>query len=434
MTLQNNRKALVIASHFPPNKRVGGVIRIAKFAKFLPDYNWDSFVITVKHNESDEFDRLLSDLNSNCIVYRLPELDIRKPILAIFNFFYFFKSSKKNKATSEGESLPISSFYFIPDHLFFWTFLASLKGIFTCFLKKIDVIYATSPMQSGLICGLIIKLFTRVPLIIELRDPWTTNPFHIKKKYSLLNKFEEKLELYTFLKADIIIVINQYFITTIIDKYPQLSREKFVVIENGFDDDDFKSLIPKKFKKKTLIHAGNFYLGRSPRNFLEALAVSCNTYPELMSEWEVIFVGSAENFQALVEELNLTAIVKFSGTVPHSESISFLLGADALLLIPGKGRTTLTGKIFEYIAAKKPIFVISGESAAADLVHNLELGIHTDEHNINEISENFFRFLNKFVPSFEFKITQENKLKVFERKYIVGECVSVMNRLVKIQK
>lgn len=431
---ERKKTALVVATHFPPNKRVGGVIRIAKFIKYLPENNWNSFVITAKSNELETFDNLLVDIEStNSVVYRLPSLDVRKPFQILFKFVNFLRGNFKRKKSLVNKNfistVPISSLFFIPDHLIFWVFLASFKGIWLILFKKIDIIYTTSPMQSGLIVGLIIKSITKLPFIVELRDPWTTNPFYIKKKFKILDRLEEKLEMYTYLYADKIIVINEHFIPPILDKYPKVNKQKFVVIENGFDNDDFLNKTPKKFPKLTLVHSGNFYLGRSPKKFLEALAIVKNKHRHLAAIWDVVFVGGAEDFKPLIDDLEIGDFVSILGTVSHSDSISIMLGADALLLIPGKGKSTLTGKIYEYIATQKPIFVVSNESAAADLVNKLGIGIISNEENENQIADILVKFLIEFVPSYINDGNKKISFNQFERKNIVNKCVIEMNNL-----
>ncbi len=61
--------------------------------------------------------------------------------------------------------------------------------------------------------------------------------------------------------------------------------------------------------------------------------------------------------------------------VPHTESIKYLLGADAMLLLIDEDKYSkmiLSGKVFEYLGTSlitgKPIIAIAPEGEAADLI------------------------------------------------------------------
>jgi len=94
-------------------------------------------------------------------------------------------------------------------------------------------------------------------------------------------------------------------------------------------------------------------------------------------------------------------------------------GADILLLLPGIGSTTLTGKIFEYMALKKPIFCISPKGAASKVINDFNLGISADLESINDVVDQLTYFLAA-VSNKDFSIVNSNKLSSsgFTRKEI----------------
>jgi len=49
------KKILIIAYYFPPNPEIGGV-RATKFARYLPDYNWKPYVLTVDTSDVSNAD------------------------------------------------------------------------------------------------------------------------------------------------------------------------------------------------------------------------------------------------------------------------------------------------------------------------------------------------------------------------------------------
>ena len=174
------KKILIIASNFPPSDRVGGVIRISKLIKYLNNYNWSQFVITTLKGSNNISLNLFNELKNKCVIYRMPELDIRK-------IYHFFKLKLTRKSFTKTEdinlnkknNIPISSHFLVPDHLLIWSFLAFLKSIIICLRKKIDLVLVTSPAHSGLLTGLLLKFFLKKTLIVDYRDPWTTNALRI---------------------------------------------------------------------------------------------------------------------------------------------------------------------------------------------------------------------------------------------------------------
>lgn len=426
------KNILIIASSFPPNKGTGGVIRIVKLIKYLPLTIWNPLVITTKNKYQNNNDRLYNEIRNKCKIYRLPQYDIRTVyhrLEYLFTKFNSFKIIKKKKVKISKESkIPISSNFLIPDHLIFWAFFSFIKSFFICVLKKIDLIYVTSPSHSGLLLGLCLKKTIKTPFIVDYRDPWTTNPFHIKRAFSFLNKIENKLEFSVLNNADKIIVINVFFIESIIQKFPTIDKNKFEVVPNGFDKDDFKDIKPIVTKKHNIVHAGNFYLGRSPVPFLKALAILIKNNPEFFTNWELTLVGSGIEYEKDIENLGISNYVNIVGHVSQQEAIGYMLGSKTLLLVPGLGKTTLTGKIFEYIGARKPIFVMGNESAASKLVEDLRIGITCSENSLDLLSKSLYNFLNN-LELYNYKDNIEHKIKNYDRKVIAETTSNIMNKI-----
>ena len=416
------KKLLIIASNFPPSDRVGGVIRISKLIKYLNNYNWSLFVITTLKGSNNLSLNLFNELKSKCVTYRVPEFDIRK-------IYHFFKLKLTRKSFTKTEdinsnknNIPISSHFLVPDHLLIWSFIAFLKSIIICLRKKIDLVLVTSPAQSGLLTGLLLKFFLRKTLIVDYRDPWTTNAFHIKRYFTFLNKLEDYLEYLVLKNADCIVVINRSFISSIQKKFKTLNDAKFKVITNGFDPEDFLKIKPHSSSYKTIVHAGNFYFGRSPMKFFKAFSKILSENPSLKKSWQLILVGSGEEYKNEIKKLNIINNVKFLGNVSHDVALSYMLGANILLLIPGLGKTTMTGKVFEYMAAKKPIFVTTDKSAVSKLINDLKIGVSSDENNI---SSSLLKLIN---DNYNINLLKTN-VDNYSRKEIARQYSKIMDDL-----
>jgi glycosyltransferase involved in cell wall biosynthesis len=435
------KRVLIVASHYPPTPEVGGVIRVAKLVKYLPSNGWEPLVITTtvsrRGNCDDELYQQIADVGR---IYRVPRLDVRqlfhgtKRMVAMLRFLKpkRKRTSSSNTTTKAYAVTPdasrpsLASLFMVPDYLILWALLASVRSLIIGWFKGIDVIYATSPLQSGLLVGYVVKKLCRVPLIVEMRDPWTTNPFAVKRLFRFLEIFEKWMERVILSAADRVVVINGHFIEPILEKHPSLSKDKFVIIPNGFDEDDFKGIVPIHSQKRVIVHAGTFYQGRSGLPFLQAFAKAVVRHTWVRDNWEVKLVGSGEEYRAAIEELGIAHLVDIVGTVPHSTALQHVMGADLLLLVPGGGLSTMTGKLFEYLAAKRPIIVLSNDSAAARLVDRSGMGSVVPPDNVEAIAETLVNMMediqagNFVYPDFEGIFSE------YERKGIARRCVRVM--------
>src|SRR5262249_12347148 len=135
---------------------------------------------------------------------------------------------------------------------------------------------------------------------------------------------------------------------------------KTTVIENGADFDDYAGLTHLPGDRFTIVHAGAFFGQRTPRPFLEALAALLARRPDLQGRIVARFVGDLRGAdRSWAPGLGIDDAWQEDGFLPHAESIRAQREADALLLlIPranGRGDAVLSGKVFEYIGARRPI-------------------------------------------------------------------------------
>src|SRR5947208_17091205 len=146
-------------------------------------------------------------------------------------------------------------------------------------------------------------------------------------------------------------------------------------ILNGADFDDFAGLEYRPGDRFRLTHTGSFFGKRDPRPFLTALAESG------LVDVVARFVG---DFRAAdrewAESLGLGDRLELHPYVPRREALALQRDSEALLLlIPeagGRGQGVLSGKVFEYLAAERPILAaVPPEGAAAELIRDTGAGV-----------------------------------------------------------
>jgi glycosyltransferase involved in cell wall biosynthesis len=160
-----------------------------------------------------------------------------------------------------------------------------------------------------------------------------------------------------------------------------------VTIENGCDFDDFAGLEHVRSDVFRITHTGSFFGRRDPKPFLRALAGSG------LEDVRVRFVGDFRpGDREFLQELGLGDRVELIDYVPRRRSLELQRESDALLLlIPeagGRGRGVLSGKVFEYIAAERPILaVVPPEGAAAKLLRETDAGVVAAPEDVEGIRE-----------------------------------------------
>jgi glycosyltransferase involved in cell wall biosynthesis len=164
-------------------------------------------------------------------------------------------------------------------------------------------------------------------------------------------------------------------------------KGRVVTIANGCDFDDFAGLEHRPTDRLRITHTGNFQGKRDPKPFLHALAETG------LSDVVVRFAG---DFRAAdreyAESLGLGDRLELLGYVSRRRSLELQRDSEALLLlIPesgGRGRGVLTGKIFEYLAAERPILAaVPTDGAAADLLRETGAGTVVPPDDVDAIRE-----------------------------------------------
>jgi glycosyltransferase involved in cell wall biosynthesis len=310
-------KVLFITYYFEPEPIVGAK-RVSYWAKHFKKYSPQSEVYLITSTESAD-DSYLDE-------------------------YFCVKSTAK----------PILS-HFIKDEGLKWE--ADIKNRLA--KEKISpthVVISGSPfMQFGLVPFLKEKYSAKV--ILDYRDPFATNPrFENSIVKVLIKRFFEK----SYNKsADIILSVNKYCLELLYG-YKSFPA-KFSVIPNGYDDSSLPKLDSKKEKKDSFnfIYAGTFYEDRSPEIFLSTI--------EKLENIKLVHLGKPSPY------LENSKSVIYEGMKPYPKMLELISNQDAGLIITSGEPFESTTKIYDYIAMKIPIFVItSGELYTGAIADDLK--------------------------------------------------------------
>jgi glycosyltransferase involved in cell wall biosynthesis len=253
----------------------------------------------------------------------------------------------------------------VPDASVLWHVTAGPAAIRLVRKLGIDVVVTTSPPISVNLTGLSAKRWAHVPWVADLRDSFVSpdRRRHIRGEKWLARRVARR--------ADAIVAATH----GIEDEIRALNpRGRVTTIENGCDYDDFDGLEYRRGDRFRLTHTGSFVSRRNARPFFEALARAAN------GDTRARFVGGLRAADApYVESLGLGDRLEVVPFRPHDEVSKLQRDSDVNLLLLAAagdaGRKILSAKVFEYLAAGRPILaVVPPDGEAADLVRETGAG------------------------------------------------------------
>lgn len=418
-------KVLIITYYWPPAGG-SGVQRWLKFVKYLQDFGIEPIVYTVDNsNYPKEDDSLISEIPKNITV-------LKNPIFEPTDVFFWKQKGVKKKDVANSTNNSLLSFirgnFFIPDPKIFWV-KSSVKFLQN-YLKDhpIDVIISTGPPHSMHLIAQKISKKNNIKWIADFRDPWTDLYYNNEfKQLSFAKEKNKKLEKSVLENANCVLTVSNSL------KKDFLKTAKNVaVITNGFDSEvlqDENVVLDSKF---TISYIGLLPKQSNPVVFFKVLKKLCDANDEFKNDVQLLFVGDISSEVRLeIEKNNLAEITQIKGYVPHKESIEFQKKAQVLLLlIPNvpKSAGILTGKLFEYITAKRPILALGPENGdLAVILQNTNAGVVIDHQNEAKLSIEILRLYQQFK---EGNLTVNSKnLAQFHRKNLTEQLASIIKNL-----
>jgi glycosyltransferase involved in cell wall biosynthesis len=274
----------------------------------------------------------------------------------------------------------------LPDASVTWAPTAIPAAVRIVRRERIDAVITTSPPLSLNLIGAAVKRLTGVPWIADQRDSLVQNADRRFERTSVRMK-EKALERVVRLvarNADAVVAVSE----AIADEVRAFEPAGQVrVIPNGCDFDDFAGLEYRPDGRFRITHTGSFFGQRNPRAFLTALAESG------LDDAVARFVGDFRSTdREWLEQLGLGDRLELIPYVPRRRALELQRDSEVnLLLLPeaaGRGRVVPSGKIFEYLAAERPILAaVPPDGVAAGLVRETGAGVVVapdDEQGLRE--------------------------------------------------
>lgn len=394
------KRALIVTYYWPPAGGPG-VQRWLKFVKYFKEFGVEPIVYIPENPNYPLVDENFSaEIPSNVEV-------IKHPIKEPYRFAKFF-SKKKTKQMSSGiipkkDSSAIEKLmlyvrgnFFIPDARVGWV-KPSVKYL-SDYLENndVDVVITTGPPHSLHLIGKQLKKELNVKWIADFRDPWTTIHYH---KSLRLNKTSEKkhkaLEAAVLNTADVVTVTSP----TTKKEFEEITNKPIEVITNGFDITEEVNY--NRDLKFSISHIGSLLSERNPKNLWYILAEICKKNTSFKKDLELKFAGAvSDEVKESLSEFNLDENSKFLGYVSHFEALKLQNESQVLLLVEinsAETRAIIPGKLFEYLAAKRPIIALGPyKSDIEAIVDETKSGRFFDYSEDKELKNEILRLYKQY--------------------------------------
>ena len=376
-------KVLVITYYWPPAGGPG-VQRWLNFVRYLPDFGIEPQVFIPANSYYPIVDKtLLAQIPSNLKCYRQRT---REPFLlsrlVLGNRVKTISSGiieEQDNSILQRFALWIRGNLFIPDARKSWVkpSIRKITGIIE--KEEIDCIITTGPPHSTHLIGLGVKQRTGIRWIADFRDPWTNIGYH--KKLNLTNYARtrhKKLERQVLQSADKILTTSR----TTADEFNDITAKPIKVITNGYVhlNEERADKLDKEF---SLSFIGSLLSGRNPENLWRVLSGLLSDLPGLRNDLKIKLVGVVS--ETVLESLKKFGLEKYTVTIPyvgHEEAKKFQCRSQVLLLLERDSPETrgiIPGKLFEYMAANRPILAIGPkEWESGGIVLESETGAYFD--------------------------------------------------------
>ncbi|MBE0555730.1 MAG: glycosyltransferase, partial [Proteobacteria bacterium] len=133
--------------------------------------------------------------------------------------------------------------FFIPDDRVLWAPFALVRSLRVIREGKYDLIWVGAPPYSAGVIGYLVSRMSGLPLVVDLRDPWTSDPY-FQSPSAIHRWLNRAFERRTLMHARKVVVISNEMKRNLLRSYNGFPESKIEVITNGFDSEEMAKVEP----------------------------------------------------------------------------------------------------------------------------------------------------------------------------------------------
>ncbi len=387
------KNILIIYPHWPPSN-LAGVHRARLISNFLPDFDWQPIILTVKaefYEEKPDFD-IVKTVNKQTEIIYVDAKPVPKPRIIGDIGLRAFKYLKKEALKIIGE-------------------------------RKIDFLWIPIPSFYTAVLGRILSNKTGIKYGIDYIDPWVRDISNRKSLRAVLSNFVARiLEPYAVKKASLISGVSFEYFKPVLDRNFRKKEIEYVAMPYGFDPNDHKIEIEnieypwEKYENcKPIVYAGAFL----PLSgyFTDSLFKNIRKLIDEKSfdkRIKLFFLGTGNYFHKSITEYAQEAgisdfVVEIRERFPFLHILNFLSKSYGVMIIGSTEKHYTASKTFQSLLSQKPVFsIFHSESSAVEIMQECNADNYTVTY---EETENQRVFSEKIKETFAKFIKQEKNWK-----------------------
>jgi hypothetical protein len=332
------RAVLMVAYQFPPFAESTGSQRVTAFVHHLPRHGWRPVVLTARERVYLDIDeKTRGSIPPATAVYRARGWDTARDLSIAGRYVRWLA---------------------LPDRWVTWAACACWTGLRAVREQRPHALWATFPIPSAALAAIALHRLTRLPLVVDLRDPvvyegWPSDAT-VRRAYGWIERQVVR-------HASRIVVTTPSAQRLYLERYPEVRPERFCLIENGIDDESMRTgpVGQPSPGPITLVHSGLMEMpDRDPAALLTALAGLRDRGRLGADDLRIVFraTGQDDVYRNRIADMRLSDFVKVEPRLPRSEALAEMDRAHGLLILQGSAcNRQIPAKAYEYLARRRPI-------------------------------------------------------------------------------
>jgi len=446
------RPLLYLSYLFPP-RGGAGVQRSLKFAKYLPQFGWRPLVVA-SGTEADDRVTTVAD----------PTLLKDLPADAVVRYTTLTAAEQRRFRRAQR---PLAKRLAVTDPMGWWVWPAVRSGMELVAEHKPEAILVTMSPFTSAEAGIHLKHLTRLPLVLDLRDPWAMDEtriyptrWHAWRDWSAMAR--------AMRAADLVVMNTPQARQAAEESFRFREGTRVISITNGFDPEDFgrQPMMPAGQQTLRIVHTGMFhsewaqtwddlYAGRgwinklkyprrpinlwtrTARYLLEAMSRLLQSGAMKPHQLELVLVGEQSPAdRAMVQASPAATCVRMVGYQRHEQSVAWLQSADVLFLpnhtpLDGGPALVVPGKTYEYLGSGRPILLMGPPGDARDFVLQAGAGVAVAADDAAGAAEFLQRAYDAKQCGQNVCAPDRSVIQRFERRELAQQLAQELNLLVE---
>lgn len=393
---------ILIVSYFFPPYNIIGAVRVGKLAKYLDRFGHDVRVIAASGLPLGQTLRV--EIARERVTYT-PWRDVDRPYRVLLQLRSRVRGATArnvSRATaqpvaaadsrllaSEGTKLTdrirrlYTDLVHVPDAAAGWRTFAVRAGLDMVREWRPDVILASAAPWTSLLVASELSKRTNIPWVADFRDLWVDNP-DLPRSGWRARTIDTLLERRIITSAAALVTVSEPLADKLRRRYPE---KRVHVVLNGFDSEDYPRSRGVPAMRSDRERNGQsclrlVYTGQINRDLLplwDALALlGADAASICIDMVGVSNEAVKQRYLALAEQRGISESIRWLPAVPHAEAAALQQSADVLFALvhdSPNDACIYTGKLFEYIGARRPVLIVgTSRGVAAELVRSRQLG------------------------------------------------------------